>query len=235
VDDKAITGCRGDKTAELPSLLRDEHGRGPQTDSFMAAIERNTQRLLHLVGDLLSLAGIQAGQLAYGFRTADLGSIVAGVVDDMRPEAGRKNISLSLSASPLPPFAMDPARVAQLTSNLVTNAVKFTPAGGKVEVRLRKRGGQAQLTVTDTGIGIPATDRERVFERFFRTETASRQAVPGTGLGLTITKAIVTAHHGTIAVDSEEGRGSTFTVCLPLRSVTVPAQGAAPAGEPAAS
>ena len=78
------------------------------------------------------------------------------------------------------------------------------------------------LAVADTGIGIPAADRERVFERFFRTAIAARHAIQGTGLGLAITKAIVEAHHGTIAVDSDEGRGSTFTVCLPLRPVPVP-------------
>jgi len=100
--------------------------------------------------------------------------------------------------------------------------VKFTPDGGRVEVRLGREGGQVVLAVADTGVGIPAADRERIFERFFRTAIATRQAVQGTGLGLTITKAIVEAHHGTIAVDSDEGRGSTFTVRLPLRPMPAP-------------
>jgi signal transduction histidine kinase len=78
------------------------------------------------------------------------------------------------------------------------------------------------LAVADTGTGFSAADQERIFERFFRTAITTRQAVPGTGLGLTITKAIVDAHHGTIAVDSDEGRGSTFTICLPLRHRPVP-------------
>ena len=83
-------------------------------------------------------------------------------------------------------------------------------------------GDQAVLGVADTGVGISAADRERMFERFFRKAIATRQAIPGTGLGLAIAKDIVDAHHGTIAVDSDEGRGSTFTICLPLRHWPVP-------------
>ena len=100
--------------------------------------------------------------------------------------------------------------------------MKFTPDGGKVEVRLGTERDQAVLTVTDTGIGIPVADRERIFERFFRTAVAKRQAIQGTGLGLTITQAIVAAHNGTIAAEGHEGGGSTFTVRLPLRPAPVP-------------
>jgi PAS domain S-box-containing protein len=203
-------------------LLRDEHGRGPETDHFVDVIDRNAQRLLRLVGDLLSLAGIQAGDMAIGFREADLADVAAGVVDKVRQEAERKHIDLTVSASAVPPFAMDPARIGQLIGHLLANAVKFTPSGGKVELRLGKRGGQAVISVTDTGIGIPRADRERIFERFYRTETVTRRAFPGTGLGLTITKAIVAAHHGTISVDSRVDRGSTFKVCLPLRHPAAP-------------
>jgi signal transduction histidine kinase len=105
--------------------------------------------------------------------------------------------------------------------------VKFTPDGGRVEVRLRREGDQVVLAVADTGIGILAADRERIFERFFRTAIAARHAIQGTGLGLAVAKAIVDAHHGTITVDSDEGRGSTFTVCLPLRPVPDPDTGLA--------
>jgi two-component system phosphate regulon sensor histidine kinase PhoR len=115
-----------------------------------------------------------------------------------------------------------PTRIAQLLGNFISNAVKFTPGGGRVEIRVGMEGDQAVLAVADTGTGFSAADRERIFERFFRTAIATQQAVPGTGLGLTITKAIVDAHHGTIAVDSDEGRGSTFTICLPLRHRPVP-------------
>ena len=198
-------------------MLREESVRGPDADHCAEVIERNAQRLLRLVGDLQLLSQIQSGKLAMEFRSADLADIAACAVEELRPEAQRKHIHLALSATAIPRLAVDPTRIAQLLGNLLSNAVKFTPDGGRVEVRLGREGGQVVLAVADTGIGIPAADRERIFERFYRTAIARRQEIQGTGLGLTITRAIVAAHHGTIAVDSEEGRGSTFTVRLPLR------------------
>jgi len=198
-------------------LLKDEGTSGPDADHFAEVIERGAQRLLRLVGDLLLLSPIKSGKMPMEFRSADLADIAAAAVEEMRLEAELKHINLTLSATAVPCFAVDPTRIAQLLGNLISNAVKFTPDGGKVEVGLGVQGDQAVLTVTDTGIGIPAADRERVFERFFRTAAATRLVIPGTGLGLTITKAIVEAHNGTISVDGDEGRGSTFKVCLPLR------------------
>ena len=203
-------------------LLRDAGTSAPNAGHFAEVIERNAQRLLRLVGDLLFLSRIQSGKMAMEFRSADLADIAACAVQEMRPEAQRKHIDLALTATAVPCFALDPTRIAQLLGNLITNAVKFTPDGGRVDVRLGMEGDQAVLTVADTGIGIPAADREQIFERFFRTAIATRQAVPGTGLGLTITKAIVDAHNGTIAVTSDEGRGSTFKICLPLRQLPPP-------------
>jgi len=197
--------------------LRDEGTTGPAADHCADVIERNAKRLLRLVGDLLLLSQIQSGKMALEFRGADLADIAACAVDELRPEAQRKHIDLALHATALPRLAVDPTRIAQLLGNLLSNAVKFTPDGGLVEVRLWREAGQVVLAVTDTGIGIPAADRERIFERFFRTAVATRQAIQGTGLGLAITKAIVEAHHGTITVSGDEGRGSTFTVRLPMR------------------
>jgi PAS domain S-box-containing protein len=197
-------------------ILREEGVTGPDAGHCAEVIERNAQRLLRLVGDLQVLSQIQSGKIPMEFRRADLADLAARAVEEVRPEAQRKHIELTLSAAGLPHAAVDPARIAQLLGNLLSNAVKFTPDGGRVEVRLRKEGDQLELAVADTGVGIPAADLERIFERFYRTAIARRQAIQGTGLGLTITKAIVEAHHGTIAVDSDEGRGSTFTVRLPL-------------------
>jgi signal transduction histidine kinase len=179
-------------------------------------IERNAKRLLRLVGDLLFLSRIQSGTMAMEFGDADLAGLAACAVEEIRPQAQRKHIDLALTGTGVPRLAVDPTRIAQLLGNLLSNAVKFTPDGGRVEVRIWREGDQAVLAVADTGAGVPAADRERIFERFFRTAAATQQAVQGTGLGLTITKAIVEAHHGTIAVDSDENRGSTFTVRLPL-------------------
>jgi signal transduction histidine kinase len=126
---------------------------------------------------------------------------------------------LALSVTAIPVLSVDLTRIAQLLANLLSNAVKFTPDGGRVEVRLGSEGDQVVLAVSDTGVGIPAVDQERIFERFYRTAIVRRQEIPGTGLGLTITKAIVAAHNGTIAVESAEGGGSTFTIRLPLTRV----------------
>ena len=198
-------------------ILMEDGLSSPDAEQCVEVIDRNAKRLLRLAGDLQLLSQINSGQMPMEFCSADLADIAASAVEEMRPNAERKHIELVLSATAVPRFAVDPTRIAQLLGNLLSNAVKFTPDGGKVEVRLGTEGDQAVLTVADTGIGIPAADRDRIFERFFRTAIAKRQAIQGTGLGLTITQAIVAAHNGTIAVEGDEGRGSTFTVRLPLR------------------
>jgi signal transduction histidine kinase len=200
-------------------ILREEGMNGPDAERCAEVIERNAQRLLRLVGDLQLLSQIQSGKLAMEFRRADLADIAAHAVEELRPEAQRKHIDLALTVTAIPVLSVDLARIAQLLANLLSNAVKFTPDGGRVEVRLGREGDQVVLAVSDTGVGIPAAEQERVFERFYRTAIVRRQEIPGTGLGLTITKAIVAAHNGTIAVESDEGRGSTFTIRLPLPRV----------------
>ena len=197
-------------------LLRDERATGMDADHFAVVIQRNAERLLRLVGDLLFLSQMQSGQLALEVRDTDLAGIAAEAVAEMRPEAERKHIELAMSAVAVPDLAVDPTRMAQLLGNLISNALKFTPENGKVEVTLAVQGNEAVLSVRDSGIGIPAADQERIFERFFRTEAATRQVIPGSGLGLTISKAIVDAHQGRITVRTNEDHGSTFTVRLPL-------------------
>jgi two-component system, sensor histidine kinase and response regulator len=199
-------------------LLRDQRTSNLNTDQFAEVIQKNAQRLLHLVEDLLFLSQNQPGELPVELRSADLADIAASVVEEMQPEAQRKHIDLAFSAAAVPRLAVDPARMTQLLGNLISNAVKFTPDGGKVEVSLGMDEDQAVLSVADTGVGIPAADQERIFERFFRTATATRQVIPGTGLGLAIAKDIVQAHHGTIAVDSDEGHGSTFRIRIPRQA-----------------
>jgi PAS domain S-box-containing protein len=206
-------------------LLRDERAAGMDADHFARVIQRNAERLLHLVGDLLFLSQIQTGKLALEVCDTHLADIAAEAVQEMRPDAGGKNIELTLSAAVDPHLPVDPTRMAQLLGNLISNAVKFTPEDGKVEVTLAVEGNEAVLSVADTGIGIPAADQEQIFERFFRAEAATRRMIPGSGLGLTISKAIVDAHQGTITVRSDEDHGSTFTVRLPLASGSSPGPG----------
>ena len=186
---------------------------------FLGVVERNANRLLDLVGDLLFLAQIEAGKLSLEFGAVDLAAVAAESVETARPLAEEKEITLTLATSPLPLLAGDRARLAQLLDNLVSNAVKFTPQGGRVDVRASSSRENAILEVRDTGMGIPADEQEHVFERFFRTSRATEQAIQGTGLGLAISNAIVHAHGGRITLASNEGEGATFRVTIPIRAV----------------
>jgi signal transduction histidine kinase len=213
-------------------LLDEEGADGPNIGRFAEVIGRNAEQLLRLVGDLLFLSRMRSGKLALELQGIDLAEIAAEAVAELRPDAQLKHIDVVLSAAPVPLFAADPGRIAQLMASLLSNAVKFTGPGGRVEVRTGMADGGAVLTVADTGMGIPAADLERIFERFYRTAAATRQMIPGTGLGLAIATAIADAHNGAIAVESAEGQGSTFTVRLPLRPVPAdPAGQAATAGQ----
>jgi len=116
----------------------------------------------------------------------------------------------------------DAGRLGQTLDNLISNALKFTPAGGRVDVRVIDRRDRVVIEVADTGLGISEADQRRLFERFYRTESAQEAAIPGVGLGLSISKAIVEGHGGTIQVASEEGRGTTFTIELPLVGAEAP-------------
>jgi PAS domain S-box-containing protein len=194
---------------------------GPVTEDqhqFLRIVERNANRLLDLVGDLLFLAQIEAGKLALDLGAVDLAALAAESVESSRPLAEEKAITLTLATSPLPLLAGDRARLGQLLDNLVSNAIKFTPEGGRIDVRASSNRGSAVLEVRDTGMGIAAEEQEHVFERFFRTSRATEQAIQGTGLGLAISKAIVQAHGGRITLASTEGEGATFRVSIPIRA-----------------
>lgn len=192
---------------------------GPITEEqehFLRIIARNSDRLRRLVGDLLLVAQIEAGRLSLDQAEVDLARLAVECVEAAVPAAEERGISLQVSAESTPNVWADRSRLAQLLDNLLSNAIKFTPGGGRVGVALATRGDSARLEVSDTGTGIPEAERDRIFERFFRTEGATRSAVQGTGLGLAITKAIVEGHGGRIGLESREGVGTTFWVELPL-------------------
>jgi two-component system, OmpR family, phosphate regulon sensor histidine kinase PhoR len=137
-------------------------------------------------------------------------------VNAAKPAAESNDIELWLDAQSLPTLCGDRERLAQVLDNLISNAVKFTPAGGRIEVRARADSTRAIIEVADTGMGISREEQHQLCERFYRTAAANEQAIQGTGLGLSITRAIVEAHGGTVGVESEVGAGTTFTVELPL-------------------
>lgn len=184
---------------------------------FLDVIDRNAARLNQLVQDLLLVAQVEAGTFHVSLRSADLPAIAHDSVAAAGPRAEQSGVELRLRSDPLPACAGDPERLAQVLDNLVSNAIKFTPAGGRVEVRVVAGDGAAIIEVEDTGQGIPATEQERLFDRFYRSARARDSGVQGVGLGLSIVEAIVDAHSGRIDVESEEGAGTTFRVELPRR------------------
>ncbi|HEX6457375.1 MAG TPA: PAS domain S-box protein [Thermoleophilaceae bacterium] len=196
----------GDDDAELDT----EQGR-----HFLDVIERNAIRLQRLVDDVLFAARAEAGRLALDKRDVDLREVAGESVAAARPRAQDAGVELSLEADRLPLMAADRDRVGQALDNLISNALKFTPPGGRVDVRLRRWDDLARIDVSDTGLGMSPGDSERAFDRFFRA-AATRDYAPGVGLGLTIVKTIVEGHGGTIAVSSNEGRGTSFSIELPL-------------------
>jgi signal transduction histidine kinase len=192
-----------------------EHKAGKQTDEYLRIVERNADRLLALVEDLLFAARVRSGQLALEVAPVDLRVLAAEAVAAMRPAAEHAGVSLDVEGRAVPVVRGDARRLREVLDNLLSNAVKFTPTGGAVTLALSSDGDHAAVEVTDTGMGLDESERERVFERFFRTRAARDQQVAGTGLGLYIAKAIVESHGGTIAVRSAPGVGSTFRVELP--------------------
>jgi signal transduction histidine kinase len=197
--------------------LNDEQQR------FLAIVYRSSERLQRLVGDLLFVARLDANGLQLQFGDARLDEIVRDAVESSGALARSREVSLVAEIEPVPPVSGDRERLSQLVGNLISNALKFTPAGGSVVARTFVDGGRAVLEIIDTGIGIPPAEQNRLFQRFFRSSTATDQAIPGTGLGLVISRAIAEAHGGTIGVISLPGEGTTFRVEIPLEPEEVAA------------
>jgi signal transduction histidine kinase len=180
----------------------------------LQAIHRSAERMYRLVHDLLDVAAIEAGQLPVSRSTLAADALVEDAVELLRPLAAAKHIALVADVSPtLPAVVADRERVLQVFSNLGGNAVKFTPEGGRVEIRGTPRDRALEFVVTDTGPGIASEDLPHVFDRFWQ---ARKQSRAGVGLGLAIAKGIVEAHGGEIHVDNAPGRGSRFAFTLPI-------------------
>jgi len=209
-------------TGYVELLEADETGPlNEEQRSFLKIVSRNAERLLRLVNDLLFVARLQSGRLELDLDEVDLSALAAEAVAGAGPHAGAQGLGLELVSSGDTAVLGEPGRLAQLLDNLVSNAIKFTPPGGRIDISLGAENGTVCLEVSDTGIGIPEEERARLFERFFRSQAALERQIQGTGLGLYISKAIVEAHGGRIAARSGRGQGTTFVVELP------PAPGAA--------
>ncbi len=189
-----------------------------QSQHFIDVIERNARREMRLVDDLLTLVRINAGSFVVDREPLEISQVVEEAVDAARPRAEAAGVLLRLEGAARCSVLGDPHRLGQVADNLLSNAIKFTPEGGEVTVRVRRGQAVALIEVQDSGVGIPQDELNRLFERLFRASTAVSREIPGLGLGLAITRAIVEAHGGEIGVESEEGIGTAFTVRLPEMS-----------------
>ena len=194
---------------------------GPITDlqaDFLTTVKEQTQVLQRMIDDLLVFSRLEAGELKMHVEEISLAAIADRVVQKLTPIAEEKGIHLeNRLPSDFPDIEGDYMRMEQVLTNLVENALKFTPKGGKVLIDGRDEGEKVRVWVSDTGIGIPESEQERIFDRFYQVDTSERRAYRGAGLGLTICKYIVERHHGRIWVRSTPGRGSTFYIELPKR------------------
>jgi signal transduction histidine kinase/CHASE3 domain sensor protein len=189
----------------------------PDQERFLTIVHRSSERLQRLVGDLLFVARLDEGGLQLSVEDGVLlDDVVAEAVESASADARSHDVSLQLERDGPIAVRGDRGRLGQLVANLLSNGVKFTPAGGSVTARVFKEDGVGVIEVEDTGIGIPKAEQERLFQRFFRSSAATDHAIPGTGLGLAITRAIAEAHDGRITFRSEPGEGTCFRIELPL-------------------
>jgi PAS domain S-box-containing protein len=199
-------------------LLRDGGVDADERTQGLETIERNARAQAQLIEDLLDMSRIITGKLRLDVRRADLPEVVAAAVRTVRPAADAKSVHVDTDvAGPVPPLTGDPDRLQQVVWNLLNNAIKFTPHGGRVQVRVRGVAtGGAEVTVSDTGIGVKPEFLPHVFERFRQADASTTRAHGGLGLGLALVRHLVHMHGGTVHLSSDgEGRGTTVTVTLP--------------------
>ena len=201
-------------SADLLSIRATDDEAGRLTLAGVKRIERYAARMIRLIGDLVDVTSIDAGKLAVTPSRQDLCALVAEAMETFEPVASAKGISLvSESAEPSILADFDYDRMMQVVANLLTNAIKFSPEGGRISIRAERAAGKALCRVADTGPGIPGNMLELVFERFWQVGADDRR---GLGLGLYISRCIVEAHGGTIWAESQAGEGSRLCFTLPL-------------------
>ncbi|HEU4338928.1 MAG TPA: ATP-binding protein [Planctomycetota bacterium] len=187
--------------------------KGPE---FLGTIEKHVDQLTNLVSDLLELSRLESREGLPRRARVEMAATLTRVVEFMKPAAEKKRQTLELSLNgSLPGVAGDPDYLERAVSNLVDNAIKYTPEGGRIHLSAKSHEDDVVIEVTDTGIGIPPEDVPRVFERFYRVDKSRSREMGGTGLGLSIVKHVVQVHGGTVEVESAVGKGSTFRVRLP--------------------
>ena len=187
---------------------------------FLSMADRNISRLTNILNSLLDLSRIESGKIDMKIEELDPRALIEFILSSLKPQADGKSAQLKIEiGKKLPSVYGDREKVEQILTNLVGNAIKFTPEGGEISVSAQpspRGGNKLAISVRDSGIGISEDQQEKIFEKFHQVEGSLHRSVSGTGLGLAITKGLVEAHHGEIWVESEIGKGSTFTFTLPI-------------------
>jgi two-component system phosphate regulon sensor histidine kinase PhoR len=210
-----LTAIQGFAETLLAGALEDQANRG----RFVEIIREHARRLARLTDDLLKLSRIEAGRLELEIRPVSVAALVNACVETTRLRAEAKGLRIQVDLPEgIPAVRGDGPQLGEVLQNLLDNAVLYTPSGGRIEVAAHSNGRSTIFTVADTGIGIPESDLERIFERFYRVDSARSREAGGTGLGLAIARHIVEAHGGSIWVESAVGQGSRFHFSVPFAS-----------------
>ena len=208
-----LTGIQG-----FSEMMRDEELTLEEMREYAGDINKDAQRLNRMIDEMLDLDRMESGRMTIHPERMDLNSVVDEAVDRVRPNAPNHTLWVDLQPE-LPPIHADRDRLTQVASNLLNNAVKYSPTGGRITVTTRADHDQVRLDVRDEGLGIPPDALETIFERYSRVDSQATKDIPGTGLGLPIVRQIVQLHGGKVWAESELGRGSVFHVVLPLAGV----------------
>lgn len=208
--------------AMCAKVLRDDKGqmRAEERESLLTTIVQSTDWMNRLIQDLLDVASIEAGRLSLERGRHSAPALVSQAARMFEVEASQRHVKLDASApAELPPMLVDASRIVQVLGNLLNNALKFTPDGGRIQVGAEVTGGHVVFSVSDSGPGIPVADQSRVFDRYWQSRRSANKR--GTGLGLSIAKGIVEAHGGRIWIESAPGEGATFLFCIPVETAVL--------------
>ena len=215
----ALTGIQG-----FSQMMRDEALSSEEVREFAADINEDAQRLNRMITEMLDLDRMEAGRMTLNLDRVDLNATISRIAAAARPNAPKHRIETDLDES-LPALLADRDKLIQVVSNLLNNAVKYSPNGGRIGLLSRREGDAAHVQMQDQGVGIQREVLDRLFEPYSRAETGATRTITGTGLGLAISREIVRLHGGDIWAESEPGQGSTFHFTLPLGAAANPGAG----------
>lgn len=187
---------------------------------YLKEVHHSNERAIALVNDLLQVSRVQEGKLHLDLTLFDFSALVEEIIEANRQEFTGKGITINYEVvnGPLPKVLADKIKLRRVVENLLNNAIRYTPRGGKVELKLKGTGKSIECAITDSGVGIPANEQDEIFSKFFRATNVTKMQPDGTGLGLFIAKALVETHGGKIWFESYENQGTTFYFTVPIKA-----------------